>query len=72
MILIYIILKNKHPFDPNRKNQREKAVSVGDCIEVKGLHVATFKGEKSCALAKIGLFKYLKTLRRIKQHKKGF
>ncbi|MCW4003898.1 MAG: hypothetical protein NWE95_08315 [Candidatus Bathyarchaeota archaeon] len=30
------------------------AVSVGDCIEVKGAHVATFKGEKQLRLGKNG------------------
>lgn len=31
------------------------AVSVGDCIEVRGAHVATFKGEKQLRLGKNGI-----------------
>ena len=35
-------------------DQQVNAVSVGDCIEVKNAHVATFKGEKQLRLGKNG------------------
>ncbi len=44
-------------------DQQVNAVSVGDCIEVKNAHVATFKGEKQLRLGKNGsILKLEKTL----------
>lgn len=44
-------------------DQQVNAVSVGDCIEVKNAHVATFKGEKQLRLGKNGsIVKLEKTL----------
>ncbi len=40
-------------------DQQVNAVSVGDCIEVKNAHVATFKGEKQLRLGKNGSIKKL-------------
>jgi len=40
-------------------DQQVNAVSVGDCIEVKNAHVATFKGEKQLRLGKNGTTRIL-------------
>ena len=40
-------------------DQQVKAVSVGDCIEVKNAHVAMFKAEKQLRLGKNGTIKIL-------------
>lgn len=40
-------------------DQQVNAVSVGDCIEVKNAHVATFKGEKQLRLGKNGTVRVL-------------
>jgi replication factor A1 len=40
-------------------DQQVKVVSVGDCIEVKNVHVATFKGEKQLRLGKNGTIRIL-------------
>ena len=40
-------------------DQQVNAVSVGDCIEVKNAHVATFKGEKQLRLGKNGSIRML-------------
>jgi len=41
-------------------DQQVNSVAVGDCIEIKNAHVASFKGEKQLRLGKNGTIKILK------------